>query len=34
LKDNAKAKSIAEKLVKVYPETREGAEAAKLLVTL
>jgi TolA-binding protein len=34
LKDNAKAKAIAEKLVKVYPESREGADAAKLIVQL
>lgn len=34
LKDNAKAKATAEKLVKIYPETREGAEAAKLLAQL
>ncbi len=34
LKDNAKAKATAEKLTRIYPESREGADALRLLAQL
>jgi len=34
LKDDAKAKATAERLVKIYPESREGADATRLLAQL
>jgi|GEM_PF-440041 len=34
LKDTAKAKATAEKLVRIYPDSREGADAVRLLAQL